>query len=216
MDPSKGMEFVKAEQWNDTDLTMLLFEERPPEDKEKGFLANSFSGNERNRLFFQGDGNFDEATLVSGADFRQDGRGFVLLDYDQDGFVDMGVVSTQRPRFRILRNTMGDGDQTSANRSVFVNLIGGNDSSEPSTEWSARDAYGATLLVTTGDTQRMYQNSCGEGLSSQNSKWVHIGVGALGAIDRIEVTWPSGKKSVHENIKAGERVTFYETGKAAD
>ena len=215
LDPTKDREFVSAEQWNETDLTMLLFEERPEGDKKKGFLANSFSGNERNRLFLQANGNFEEASLVSGADFREDGRGFVLFDYDHDGFVDMGVISTQRPRFRILRNAMSDGEQATANRSVFVNLVGGNDTAEPSDQWSARDAYGATLLVTTGDTKRMYQNSCGEGLSSQNSKWIHIGVGAMETIDRIDVTWPSGKKTVHENIKAGERVTFYEKGDVA-
>ena len=185
---------------------MELFHKR---DEGPGFTVDSFSGNERNRMFLQTDGNFDEVSLVSGADFREDGRGFVLFDFDHDGYLDMGVVSPNRPRFRILKNTMGD-DQATPNHSAFVNLVGGHNGTESQSQWSARDAYGATLLVTIGNQQRAYQASCGEGLASQNSKWIHLSLGQSETIDRIEVTWPSGKKTIQEKVSAGERVTLFE------
>jgi hypothetical protein len=209
MDPSKTDKFAHSKVWQSSDLRMKVFQPRDKNDPTKGFTSRSLSGKERHRLFIQSDGNFEDASLVSGADFREDGRGFVLFDFDHDGFLDMGVTAPQRPRFRILRNTIGD-DQNSPNRAVFIQLQGGHTGTESQTDWSPRDAFGATVLATIGKTKRLYQLSCGEGLSSQNSKWMHVGVGDAEKIDRLDVTWPSGKKTFQENVKAGERITLFE------
>ena len=58
--------------------------------------------------------------------------------------------------------------------------------------------------------KRMFHLSCGEGLSSVNSKRIHIGMGDADKIDMLEVTWPSGKKTIKKNVKAGERITIFE------
>jgi hypothetical protein len=58
--------------------------------------------------------------------------------------------------------------------------------------------------------KRMFHLSCGEGLSSVNSKRIHIGMGDADKIDMLEVTWPSGKKTIKENVNAGERITIFE------
>lgn len=194
-------------------MTTRLFTE--PEKSEGGpsFRSDSLSGGERNRMFFRRDGNYKEMTLVSGADFREDGRGFVLFDSDQDGWLDLGVTSPNHPRFRILRNRMGDqANKKSGEKNGFVDvvLVGGQTSSEPSTEWSPRDPFGASIMVTIGDVKRKFLLSCGEGLSTQNAKRIHVGMGDAKKIDRLEVSWPSGKKTVHENIEAGKRVTLFE------
>lgn len=214
LDPSKDQSFLLADAWQTGDLEMDLFRRRDPKDPTKGFVSRSLSGSERNRLFIQADGNFKDVSLVSGADFREDGRGFVFFDFDHDGWLDLGVVSPQRPRFRILRNAIGD-NQAAPNQAVFINLVGGHESTEPELQWSARDAYGATVLVTVGDTRRLYQSSCGEGFSSQNSKWIHVGIGQQKKIDRIDVTWPSGKKTFYENVLAGARITLFEDGRSS-
>ncbi len=188
---------------------MSIFRPRDKNDPRKGFISRSFSGNERNRLFMQADDNFEDVSLVSGADFREDGRGFALLDFDQDGWLDLGIMSTQRPRFRLLRNTIGDG-QANPNHFAYVRLIGGHHGTEPTSEWSPRDPCGTTVLVTIGETKRMHHYSCGEGFSTQNSKWIHIGMKDAEKIDRLEINWPSGKKTVHENVPAGSRLTLLE------
>ena len=172
------------------------------------FRSTPFSGNERNRIFFRRGDNFEDLTLVSGADFREDGRGFAMLDFDRDGWLDLGIVSPNHPRFRIVKNKIGKLKE--GNGFVGVSLVGGQTTSEPSTVWSARDAFGASILVTTGDSQRRFLLSCGEGLSSQNSKRIHIGLGETKLIDSIQVSWPSGKESIRENVKAGQRITIYE------
>lgn len=213
-DDSKSEEFTSSKLWDDAESRFLLYQRNQSPDAENGYVVNSFSGNERNRLFFQSEGNFDEASTVSGADFRQDGRGFVLFDFDQDGWLDMGVNSAQRPRFRILRNSMGD--HLHNYRSVFIRLIGGHRGVKPAKGMSPRDPIGATMEVNVGGTVRAYQLSAGEGLSSQNSLWIHVGMGEAKQIDQIQIKWPGGKQTTHGPIQTGQRVRIFEDGQASE
>ena len=188
---------------------MLFLPNAENEGAEALFKSNSLSGGERHRMFMRRDGNFKEYSLVSGVDFREDGRGFSLLDIDNDGFLDMGITSPNHPRFRVMRNRMGDQLATKPGF-VRLSLVGGQTGPESSTEWSPRDAFGSRVLVTMGDQKRMFHLSLGEGLSGQNAKWIHIGLGQAEKIDQVEVFWPSGKRTTHENIAAGEHPTLFE------
>jgi hypothetical protein len=194
-------------------MQMVLF--RPVEDADDGsyFKSNSLSGGERNRLFIRKDGNYKDLSLVSGADFRQDGRGFVLFDYDNDGWIDIGITSPNKPRFRLLRNQFAElpGEVPGrTNGFVSLQLVGGQTDAEPSIEWSPRDPIGATVMVKIGSTNRKYQLSCGEGLSSQNTNRIHIGLGSAQQIERIEIQWPSGKTTIRKNVPAGSRLKIFE------
>ena len=180
---------------------MEIFQRKSADEGVSPFESNSLSGHERNRLFMQKNDNFVDATTVSGADFQEDGRGFVLFDMDQDGWVDMGIVSTSAPRFRLMKNKFSQ--LNPKHRSIQVSLEGGNHTDQPSQEWSSRDAYGATVTATVGETKRIFQLTCGEGLSSQNSKSIHIGLGEAEKIDLLMVKWPSGKSTRVENVAAG-------------
>ena len=200
-----------AEQWGALESTRTIFFEwtdQPPEG-ERHLNSNSLSGQERNRIFFRRDGNYEDLSLVSGADFMSDGRSFVLFDYDRDGWLDLGVASSNHPRFRIVRNKIGDQAKIE-NQFLEISLVGGQTSASPSDEWSSRDAFGSMVKVTTSKDQRLFQLSCGEGLSGVNTQRIHVGLGPLQSVDRIEVLWPSGKTTVLENVEAGERITVYE------
>jgi hypothetical protein len=192
---------------------MVLF--RPVDDTHDGsfFKSNSLSGGERNRLFLRTHGNYKDVSLVSGADFRQDGRGFVLFDYDNDGWIDIGITSPNEPRFRLLRNQFAEMPGNVPGRTngfVSLQLVGGQSSAEPSKEWSPRDPFGATVMVKIGSSNRKHQLSCGEGLSTQNTNRIHIGLGSAPEIDKIEIQWPSGKTTIRENVPAGSRLTIFE------
>ena len=200
-----------AEQWGALESTRTIFFEwtdQPPEG-ERHLNSNSLSGQERNRIFFRRDGNYEDLSLVSGADFMSDGRSFVLFDYDRDGWLDLGVASSNHPRFRIVRNKIGDQAKIE-NQFLEISVVGGQTSASPSDEWSSRDAFGSMVKVTTSKDQRLFQLSCGEGLSGVNAQRIHVGLGPLQSVDRIEVLWPSGKTTVLENVEAGERITVYE------
>lgn len=205
----KPYEFYDSPIWQGADLELSIFRFVDPEAKDGKSLARSFSGHERNRLFMQTDENFDDVSLVSGVDFPKDSRGFVLWDFDNDGWIDMGVTSPLSPRFQIFRNKLG---QTLKGNSAFLTVEGGNDKPKKSKQWSSRDAVGAKLLVSIRDKNRMFQRSCGEGLASQNSKWIHVGMGGATEIDQVKVVWPSGRETVHQGIQAGQRVVLLEDG----
>ena len=208
--PGTDQQFSSAEEWgSEEDMSTNLF--APTRDTKDGqlFESNSLSGGERNRIFFQRNGNFKEFSLVSGTDFREDGRGFSLFDIDGDGYLDMGITSPNSPRFRVMRNEFGDRLKTK-NGFVEISLVGGNDAAKPNSEWSPRDAFGSKVLVTVGDEKRMFHLSLGEGLSGQNAKRIHVGMGQAEKIDSIEVRWPSGKTTVKNDIKSGSRVTIKE------
>ena len=215
--PGTDQEFQEAKEWGELeDMSAVLFLEK--EDKKDGqlFESNSLSGGERHRLFLRRKGNYKEFSLVSGVDFREDGRGFSLFDVDGDGYLDMGITSPNNPRFRVMRNDLGDRLGEAKNKFVEISLVGGMDSNQPSSEWSPRDAYGSTVLVTIGDEQRMYHLSLGEGLSGQNSKRIHVGLGDKTKIDSIKVNWPSGKVTEVKSIAAGERITVHEKENKSD
>ena len=203
-----------AKEWGPLEEMRTIYFEwiENPKPGERYLNSNSLSGRERNRVFFRRDGNYKDWSLVSGADFREDGRGFVLFDFDRDGWLDLGVTSPNHPRFRIVRNTIGDRTD-SKNQFVEIELVGGQNSATASSDWSPRDAYGARVLVTIGDQRRMFHLSCGEGLSGVNAKRIHIGMGTTPAIDKLEVLWPSGKKTIRKDVPAGKRITIHENSK---
>jgi hypothetical protein len=210
LDETKSRSFKESRQWESLRDQFKVFvpkDENSPKGKQ---TSNSFSGHERNRMFFQTDDNFDDVSLISGTDLIEDSRGFVWLDFDNDGWVDLAVTSPMQPRFRLFRNAMGD--EVDASRSISISLVGGNETGSPSEEFSNRDAVGAILLVKTGETERIFQVGRGEGLASQNSKWVHIGVGSAEQIDELKVVWPSGKITEAADIESGVRVTLFENG----
>lgn len=164
----------------------------------------------------QSNGNFKDATLVSGADIIADARGFALIDFDRDGWQDMVVSSPNSPRFRILQNRIHQlGKQAEANH-CRIRLVGANRTASSSSQWSSRDAVGAELILTIDGEKRAFHNSAGEGLSSQNSDWIHVGLGQKKGIDQIEVKWPSGKKTFHRDITAGRKITLFEKEPSKD
>lgn len=207
MDPGQPESFRNHATWRELDETLSVFQIDPDSEEVKSF---SFSGDERNRLFLNKNGTFVDQTLVSGVDYREDGRGFVVSDFDRDGLLDMGIVSTQSPRFRIAKLSNLPSRPNSHNY-VEIRLVGKNGTREPRENESPRDPVGATLRAKTASNTRMFQLSGGEGFSVQNSRAIHIGLGGLSKIDELEVRWPSGNITVKKNIPANTRLVIEET-----
>lgn len=209
-DPNKDKQFRFSQQWKKAGLDMAMFISSPNVTGPYQQVAQPFSGHERNRLFLQTAENFDDVSLVSGSDFREDGRGFALLDFDHDGWLDIAATSPNVPSFRLLRNTMGDSKSSTQNGHVKITLVGGATEAKSQTQWSARDAIGASIVVTIGDSKRRFQLAAGEGLSTQNAKQIHVGMGDAQSIDQVDVFWPSGKTTVHRDLKVGVNAELLE------
>ena len=75
------------------------------ESEERGRVlkSHSFSGGERNRFFLNGAGRtYTDLSGVSGLDSIADSRGFALIDYDRDGWMDLVVVNSNEPQLQLF------------------------------------------------------------------------------------------------------------------
>jgi hypothetical protein len=187
---------------------MLMDDDRPPgiQIRESLYQGSSFSGHERDHLWLQGeDGRFVELSAVSGLDHEGDGRAWARLDVDGDGGPDIVTVSANTPALQLFENRIPDRGHT-----LSIQLEGGNTAAAPAPGWSARDAFGARIVVTVGDRELHRELRAGEGMAGQSSKTLLIGLGDAEKADRVEVRWPSGRTSVLEGVAAGETVRVRE------
>lgn len=199
-DPTKSDGFRQSSHWRSP---LLNFQLRVKQETPLGLGApdgpkwrsNSFSGHERNRFLLGGRDGFSDLSLVSGADCREDARSFAMLDFDADGWLDIALMSTQAPRFRLFRNRLGD--QGPAGRVITVRLEGANHTATASAGSSARDAIGAVVTAVSNSRSRTYRRTAGEGLASQNAPIVRLTLSPGESLREIRVRWPSGRTSNH-------------------
>ena len=139
----------------------------------------SFSGYERDYLGLNvGGTGLIDVSGVSGLDSIGDGRGAALADFDNDGDLDVFLVSFQRTAHELFRNNVG-----SANGFVRVTLEGTD---------SGRDGFGAVVRAGTPGGIVTKLKSAGSGFLAQHDPRLLIGLGTASGADWIEVTWPSG------------------------
>ena len=156
--------------------------------------------NRPNRLYENlGDGNFVAVPGAAGAEGSHlgVGDGVSVVDYDQDGFLDLLVTNgaglrplTNEGPVQLLRNRGGN-----QNHWLQIDLVGSRD---------VRDAIGAVFEVTTaGVTQRRDQTG-GMTRATQHHARLHFGLGAHPRIDLIRVTWPDGTQQELRNVLADQ------------
>ena len=152
----------------------------------------SWSGHERNCAYLNtGDGGFANISVASGIDFPDDGRGLAFSDWDHDGDLDFWISNRTAPRLRFMRN---DGPLT--NHFVTVRLLGKGKTTN-------HDAIGARVEVyAEGSEDRPIMKTlrAGEGFLSQNSKWLHFGLGNAPGVSRVVVHWPGGKSETFDHV----------------
>ncbi|MCA1583466.1 MAG: CRTAC1 family protein [Acidobacteria bacterium] len=149
-------------------------------------------------LFRQvGTRRFEAVTDKAGPDLLQPmvARGAAFGDYDRDGDLDV-LVTTNNGRARVLRN---DGLE---NRALRLSLRGTT---------SNRDAVGARASVRLTDgTRRTQMVKTGSSYLSQSELPLTFGLGASGAVEAIEVTWPSGRTEKVSGALPGQTLVIEE------
>ena len=119
-------------------------------------------------------------------------------DYDNDGYVDLVVVSSKSHgeggEPLLLHNRGGD------NAWITVRTVGVE---------SNRDGIGALVTVHAGEDAYVQEVSAGSGLST-NSPWLTFGLGDTDAPVDIEVRWPSGLVETFEDEALRQTVTLTE------
>ena len=110
-------------------------------------------------------------------DTRRLGRGLAVGDLDNDGRIDLLIVSQDSPAAYFHNRT------PDAGHFLTLRLEG--------TRWN-RDAIGAVVRVYRGDRVMTRPVLGMAGYLAQSSRTLHFGLGDSQAIDRVEITWPGG------------------------
>lgn len=163
---------------NDGDLDALIAYGYLEGDDEVGLL-NPLS--QKNALFVQDEnGLFQEEAAAWGLDDGGVNRGFVLVDLDRDGFLDLVSRDLLGPaKIRMAR--------CNASNWLEVSLEQGG--------WNG-DAIGARVELTTVlGTQVRWVRAGGTNLSSSGPPVVHFGLGDQEQVDKVRVVWPDGAET---------------------
>jgi hypothetical protein len=145
----------------------------------------------------QGNLTFRDVAAAAGGGFAQPkvGRGLAYGDFDRDGDLDLIMTTNNGPAV-LFRN-----DQLMGNRSVRLRLIGTQ---------SNRDAIGASVRVFHEGTSQSRMVKSGSSYLSQSELPVTFGVGQRDRVERIVVTWPSGRTEEAKSLATGRAYEWIE------
>lgn len=198
--PQAGVPLTKS--FHDHLLTIMKSDAKNPEVQNRydQALARdpgrpgpdiSFSGNEAKPLFHNTGNGFVEIGTTTGISRTEDSRGFVLVDLDGDGALDVVMHNYYRnPIVALLNRAAGD------RKWLRIRLVGTK---------SNRFGIGARVTV----NGRVQDLVCGSGYQSGNAPELHFGLGTAVRAD-VSIRWPSGRVEEYKQVEANRIHTFVE------
>jgi hypothetical protein len=142
---------------------------------------------------------FENITALAGLDKlpKASRRGAAFGDVNNDGKVDILMLNVGEPPTLLINRTETD------NHSVLFKLIGTK---------SNKAAIGARVTVSCGDLKQFNEIRSGTSYFSQNDLRLHFGLGENSVMNTVEISWPSGRKDVYQNLAADMIYTMVEGG----
>jgi hypothetical protein len=126
------------------------------------------------------------------------GRGLAVADYDNDGYLDVAILSLGR-RAVLLKNQ-------AARKGNWILIRA---------QGAASNSFGlgATVRATVdGRTMVREINNVASYLSSSDTR-LHLGLGQAKSIQKLEILWPSGRTQVLDDVAANQILTVKEPAK---
>ncbi|MBN1790630.1 MAG: CRTAC1 family protein [Bacteroidales bacterium] len=143
-----------------------------------------------------GKGRFKNTGQERGSYFKtkRSGRGAAILDYDDDGDLDIIVNHVDlQATAALLRNEGGN-----QNHWLGLTLNGKN---------GPASAIGAKVTVQSGTRKQVFVNQWATGYLSNNDPRLHIGLGQQQKIDQITIHWSDGTREVYRNVPVDRYAT---------
>jgi hypothetical protein len=188
-----GTAFFDYDNDGDLDLVMtdgVIFTAN--NDLEAAFRSNPM------RLWRNDGGTFTEVAIASGLTDTDNGKGLLVLDFDEDGDLDIFAVNNgDTPR--LYRNDGGN-----SNGWLRVRLRGTR---------STRDALGTKVWVRrTPDAAPMLREvRYGSNFLSQDEPVLHFGLGASEeAVAELRVRWPTGLEQTFTGLDRNQTIEIAE------
>jgi len=127
---------------------------------------------------------------------RRVSRGAAFGDVDNDGGLEI-VINNMNDTPSLLRN-LGEKKNW-----ILLRLVGTK---------SNRNGVGARVVVSAESRKQVDEVRSGGSYLSQNDFRLHFGIGDASKVDRIEVSWPSGREEFFQDVTAN-RTVILEEGK---
>jgi enediyne biosynthesis protein E4 len=179
-----GQRFVDGE-------FVLGVEPRKGKRVEKEFFTLDCSGEDKKHFLCEGKSG---TVTVLGA---TSSRSSAAVDVDDDGDLDL-ITNEWSDHPMVLISNLAEKKKI---RFAQIKLVG---------TASNRDAIGATVKVHSGGKVYTRYNDGKSGYLSQSAMPLYFGLGDAEKVDRVEVTWPSGKKQTLRDVSANSLTTITE------
>jgi len=168
-------------------------------DNVKLYQPN-LSYEQKDLLYENVGGRFRDISADSGPALQalRVGRGLAVADYDNDGYLDVAIISLGR-RAVLLKNA-------GARKGNWILIRA---------QGSASNTFGLGATVRAqvdGKTIVREINSASSYLSSSDSR-LHLGLGAAKTIQQLEILWPSGRRQMLTDVAANQILTVKEPPK---
>jgi tetratricopeptide (TPR) repeat protein len=153
-------------------------------------------------LVGRGDGRLIDVSKQAGAPWSvlRMGRGLAAGDLDNDGRLDLVLVSHKQPMAYFHNRSEGG-------HSLTLRLVGRE---------SSRDAIGATIKIVHGKIRRVLARTGGGSYQSASEPRNHVGLGCDTSVESIEVKWPSGATNSYRGLAADRHYTLREGHNVAE
>ncbi len=188
-----GVAFLDAD--NDTQLDIAIANGHIMDNAPVYRSGTTYA--QRNLLFRNtGSKRFTEIGRGAGDGFALEkvSRALATGDIDNDGDLDL-LVTNNGQTADLLRN-----DSVRGNSLLVRALV----------RTGNRDAIGARVRVTAGGRTQVRDLRAGSSYLGQNDLRLHFGLGDAALVDRVEVTWPSGRVDLVSGVRANHVVTIQE------
>ena len=144
-----------------------------------------------------GRGRFKDVGQEAGSYFRtkRSGRGLAILDFDNDGDVDIMISHVDlQASPSLLRNESGK-----ENHWLGITLTG---------DLGLSSGLGAYVTLEADGKIQVGVNQWSMGYLSNNDPRMHFGLGKAQKIERLVVHWPDGKEQSFEDLETDQYITI--------